>query len=792
LSSDPDRKAEILERLSFESFYQGELQHLKSTSGGNAQALCPFHDDKNPSLSVNLKTGLFKCFGCEAQGDVFEFYMLRHSCDFKAALAALARLAGVELLKSPGPHKPLTLKEFALAKKLPYDFLVSQGLSEYQYPPEIFGGCRTVNFPYKDKDGKVVSQRRRFGPGKDKFKWKKGDRVRFYGLWKLPKIRTEGWCLLVEGESDALTCWLNGIPCLGLPGKKTWHSCWSRLSPAEQAIFESIQFYLWEEPDAGVRSLRNPQEVLLRDEVAADLPTLLVIPAPEGFKDLSEAHCQGRDIRGLVEELKKKARPPEPPPGVEGGFSLSDLGNARRLVALHGKDILYSHKAKKWFIWTGKNWAIDDSGEVERRAKASVAEIYREAAEARDLKLREQLGKWALACEDARRVIAMMRMAQSEAGIPVAPAEFDAQPWLLNCNNGTIDLMTGELRPHDPADLLTCLTPVDYLPEAPCEEFEKFLYQIMAFKDRPETAIQMVHFLQRAMGYSLTGSCREQCLFMLWGAGANGKSTLVELIARILGSYARNTPVETLLARNKGGEIPTDVARLDGPRLVTAKEVDRGRRLSESLVKELTGQDTITARYLYAEYFDFKPQFKLWISTNNKPRISGSDNAIWRRIMFVRFLLNIPKDEQDEELSEKLWQEAPGILAWLVRGCLWWQAEGLNPPAEVMEATADYRMEMDVLAEFLEAKCRIESNLTVSASDLYRAYQDWAESQGLTEKERLKKRSFGLALGEHGFQGFKSGGGVRCWRGLQLSTIDFNAPHAPQSFVDAPQDKDLF
>jgi len=209
----PDFKTQILDRLSFESFYQGELPQLKATSGGNHQALCPFHEDKNPSLSVNFKTGLFKCFACEAQGDVFEFYMRRHGCDFKEALAALGRQAGVDLTAKPqGQYRPLTMKEFALAKKLPYDFLVTQGVAEYQYPPEAFDGCRTVNFPYKDSNGKALSNRRRFGAGKDKFKWKKGDKTRLYGLWKLPKIRTAGWCLLVEGESDALTCWLHGLP----------------------------------------------------------------------------------------------------------------------------------------------------------------------------------------------------------------------------------------------------------------------------------------------------------------------------------------------------------------------------------------------------------------------------------------------------------------------------------------------------------------------------------------------------------------------------------------------------
>ena len=238
-----------------------------------------------------------------------------------------------------------------------------------------------------------------------------------------------------------------------------------------------------------------------------------------------------------------------------------------------------------------------------------------------------------------------------------------------------------------------------------------------------------------------------------------------------MGSYARNTPMETLLAKDRaGGEIPADVARLHGPRFVTAKEVDRGRRLSESLVKELTGQDTITARFLYGEHFDFKPKFKLFMSTNNKPVMKGTDNAIWRRINFVRFPLELAKEDQDGDLPEELWAEASGILAWLVRGCLSWQKWGLAAPAEVIDATAEYRAEMDVLMEFIEDCCIVNPKLTATAKELYEAYRQWAADQGMTEKEMLKQRSFGLRLGERGFRKGKLHG-QRMWTGLGLKTV---------------------
>jgi len=766
--SQSDFKNRILDRLSFESFYTGELENLKPTADDNYQTLCPFHEDHNPSLSVNFKTGLFKCFGCKAEGDIFTYYMLKHGCDFKEALAALGRQAGMDLKDHrqdacATAHLSLRLKEFALAKRLPEDFLAANGVQEYKFPDGVFA----ADFQYRDVQGKVTAIRHRFAnTGDKKFRWRKGDKVSLYGLWKLAKIQEAGWCLLVEGETDSLTCWRHGIPALGMPGKKTWKRCRTALGDHLQDL-QDLEVFLWQEPDA----------VDLPREVAMDLPQLKVIKAPKEFKDLSEAHCQGKDIKALVEQFKGLAKPPEPPPPLVSaeGFSLSDLGNARRLVALYGQDLRYCHLNKKWYCWRGQVWEVDSTAQVERWAKDVPADLYREAADCRDFKEREARGKFALQCEDSRRILAMVRLAQSEPGVPILPSAFDARPWLLNCANGTIDLTNGELRPHAREDLFTCMSPVVYEPDAPCDLWERFLYQIQDVDRQPAAADRMVLFLQRALGYAITGSTREQCLFVLHGGGANGKTTLLNLVKEVLGTYAMHTPTETLLAKNRGGDIPTDVARLDGPRLVTASEVDRGRRLAESLVKELTGQDTVSARFLYGEYFDFKPQFKLFLSTNNKPVIRGADNAIWRRIKMIPFHvqfgegLDLPKDE---DLPDKLRGEAVGILAWLVRGCLAWQQEGLAPPEEVTEAIAAYRAEMDVLAEFMEDCCLVAPGLTVTAADIYAAYSRWGEEAGLKDKELMKQRTFGICLTERGLRKDKGAGGRRMWRGVGLRSVD--------------------
>jgi putative DNA primase/helicase len=746
-------KEAILQALNVEGFFREELGDL-FRKGARWFARCPFHADNDPSLSLDLEKGLYKCFGCDAGGDVIDFYMRRRGLEFKEALTELAARTGISNQPGAGDNQKkfvsLTLEEFSRAKKLPLEFLAGHGVRQETH--SHYGTSR-VEFPYYDGRKKLAAVRLRYG-GKSreqvKFLWRQGDKARLYGLWRLAEFKAGGWVLLVEGESDALTCWRHGLPALGLPGKENY----ATLRPVKALL--DLEVYLWQEPDAAA----------LPGKVANILPRVKVIKAPAAYKDLSEAHVAGQDVAALVAELKKGAQPPAPPSVITGGYSLSDLGNARRLVAQHGQDLRYSYRQKAWYVWDGRVWAEDFAGEVERRAKDVIRGLYQEAGRTPDLEERKRLAQFALKSEEARKIIAIVRLAQSEAGVPVQPEELDANPWLLNVANGTLDLRTGELQPHRREDLITCLAPVAYEPEAECEEWEKFLYRIQA------NNAAKCFFLQQALGYTLTGSTREQCLFILWGHGRNGKSTLLNAVRKILGNYARHTPTETLLARNKGGEIPADVARLDGPRFVTASEVDKGRRLAESLIKELTGQDTVSARFLWGHFFDFQPQFKLFISTNNKPQVRGTDDAIWRRIHFVEFPVQIPKEECDTDLPDKLLAEAPGLLAWMVRGCMDWYKHGLEVPEEVRQATAAYRAEMDALQEFLEDACLVGPGLSATAKALYEAYTDWAGDQGIKEKDQLKQRTFGIMLAERGFAKDKGTAGQRLWRGLGLQIID--------------------
>jgi putative DNA primase/helicase len=438
------------------------------------------------------------------------------------------------------------------------------------------------------------------------------------------------------------------------------------------------------------------------------------------------------------------------------GFNLTDLGNAERFVAHHGEDVRYCYQWRRWVVWTGARWERDEVGRVHRLAKETVRSIYREASDEEDEDRRKALAKHARASESETRIRAMVELAKSE--IPASPDQFDADPWLLNTETGTIDLRTGELREHRREDLITKLAPVEYDPHAAAPTWAAFLERVLPGEE-------LRQFVQRATGYSATGNTSEQCMFIHHGPGANGKSTFQETVSSALGDYAVRTPTETLLVKRSGG-VPNDVARLKGARFVTASETEEGRRLAESLVKDLTGQDTISARFMWAEWFDFKPTHALHLSTNHKPEIRGTDAAIWRRIRLIPWAVTIPPAEQDKHLPEKLRDELPGVLAWIVRGCSEWQREGLRAPEEVRQATRAYRAEMDVLAAFLADCCVRDEDETAFAGELWGAWKRWCEETG--EQFGTQKR-FGGRLAERGFLNHRdSKTGRKVWSGLSL------------------------
>lgn len=432
-------------------------------------------------------------------------------------------------------------------------------------------------------------------------------------------------------------------------------------------------------------------------------------------------------------------------------FPLSDVGNALVFAHLYADRVRFvhggasgRHRAGDWHIWDGVRWRRDDIGEVVSLA----SQVWR--ARSRAAALMEDFGDAAAVQKCAQRIMsrysiaAMLDLARSQAPIAQRPGTFDQDPWLLCVRNGVIDLQTGRFRESTPSDLLAMQAGAAYEANAECPVWLRFLKEIF----RGDADI--IEFVQRLLGYSLTGVPADH-LVVCFGTGRNGKSTLISTIQNLLGDYAAQSQVATLMP-HRAEAIRNDLARLFGKRFVGGLEQTQGGHLDEGLVKQLTGGDRLVARALYQEHEEQVPTFKVWLGVNHKPRIKDTSPAMWERVFLIPFEAFFPREAADPYMRERLRSELPGILNWAIDGCLSWNQQGLDPPVSVKVATTEYREESDVIARFVADECAVEDGRSVGATILYRAYVRWCQKN--TESP-LSQTAFGTRLAEKGYK--KSG-----------------------------------
>ena len=443
----------------------------------------------------------------------------------------------------------------------------------------------------------------------------------------------------------------------------------------------------------------------------------------------------------------------------KGFLQFTDTTNAYRLLTEHGKDIRYNALWKKWLVWNGSQWEMDEGYLIHDRGLKMIRGIYEELLKTSDIRDRLEIEKHAVQSESARRRKALIEVASWIPELNVKTDDLDTNPWLFNVKNGTVDLLSGELREHRQEDLITRIANAVYDKNADCPIWKKFIMEIMNYN------AELIRFIQNAAGWSITGDTSEQTMFILFGTGANGKSTFLNTVMNLLGDYATATPTETFMKKS-GDQITNDIARLRGTRFVTTTEAEHGRRLSEPLIKQITGNDRMTARFLYGEFFNFVPTFKIWMATNHKPVIKGTDHGIWRRIKLIPFLTRIEEENQDKRLEEKLKQEASGILNWLIEGAIRWRGEGLQTPNIIVRATDEYRAEMDVIGNFIKERCAQENGVSVKARELFKCYQDWCDDHN---EHAVSERFLGLRLKELGLEQKRNNDG-RYWQGIGLRT----------------------
>jgi putative DNA primase/helicase len=466
------------------------------------------------------------------------------------------------------------------------------------------------------------------------------------------------------------------------------------------------------------------------------------------------------------EEVKKDSGLPEGIRELLRNASLTDAGNADCFRAVWNE--ISFIEGWGWMSFDGVRW-LPAELDVGSAMLGTIRLRFDESRRWGDTEQAMKLQKWVRSSLFSQRIIGALKVASYEMAGP-SITYFDSNPFLLGCENGVIDLKTGEFRQGNQDDLLTKATNVRYDPDAQCPRWTQFLDEIFG-GDK-----EIIDFIQKGVGYTLTGSNREQIFFILYGVGANGKSVFLTVIQEALGDHAQTWRASTLTTKANTSEQLHEMARARGVRFIKAIEYGQQCKLDEEAIKVLTGQDSIVGRHLYHNAFEYVPQFKVWMATNYKPVIQGMDYGIWRRIRFIPFNMIFEEDDPktDKDLLEKLRAEYPGILNWMIQGCLKWQKDGLKMPATIREATLEYKKEMDTLGDFLGDRCDLNPKGKITSKELYQAYKEWTEENG---EEILSPRMFGLLLNKRGFNQALlkvNSKRVRGWKGVSLKETSFN------------------
>lgn len=448
-------------------------------------------------------------------------------------------------------------------------------------------------------------------------------------------------------------------------------------------------------------------------------------------------------------------------------FPLTDMGNGERFAAMHEGRVRFCPEWKKWLLWDGARWKRDTKNEVFLYAKETVRAIPGDLPDCFNSDTRKAVLKWATKSEDSGSVRAMLSSAEKERSISVVSAELDRDLWLFNLPNGTLNLRTGRLQAHDPADLITKVGGCPFDARAKCPTWHVFLDQV--FQEQAD----IPDYIQRVIGYALTGTISEQMIVVFQGKGSNGKSKLVETILALFGEYGHTMEPETITVR-RNEKMATDIADLFGKRFVDCAETDDGKRFNEAMIKRMTGGEKLTGERKFENPFTFTPAFQIFFSTNHRPEIRGTDRGIWRRIQLTAFeqtFWDADKGETGEPhlranktLADELRAELPGILNWAVQGCLQWQAGGLQAPLAIQAATDAYKSDQDTLGHFLADCCTLKIGVSCTAKELYAAYGHWCAD---SNEFAIKARAFNNQLRERGHESFQGGANnTTHWKGL--------------------------
>lgn len=710
------------------------LKGVKRARDGQYEDLCPGHDDREPSLSIRESEGkiLLKCFA---------------GCELIDILKPLGLKPKDLFLNSHSPGSK-TQKKLVAA----FSYEIEKGKEAYQIRRfNLDNGKKTFEVWHKE-NGKYVSG---MGEYKDKLI-----------LYRLPELKQ--WILagkhiyLPEGEGKADRLISLGLAATTSPfgaGHDKWKREYSEaLAGAKVVILPDNDKPGHDFAQHKAASLRG----VARSVKVVELPGL-----QNKGDDIIDWLDNGGDVAQL-QQLADSCPEYEPPPNTKHvnqayRYTLTDSGNAERFDNLFGDVVRYVKEWRCFIVYSGKLWKPDMSGaKMLGFAKDVARAIYHETANELDDTKRQELAKHARSSESEHRRQAMVKLLMAEPGIEISQTELDRGPFLLNCSNGTIDLRTGELRPHNKADLITQIAPVEYKPDAKSELWETFLQQVFAGNQ------DVINYVQRAVGYSASGDNSELAMFFNYGTGFNGKSTLLGAIQGTLGSdYATEVDPGVFMVQKHKNLGPDEAsAELYKRRFVKSTETQEGEKLSVGFIKKFTGGEDLHCNRKYQHAFNYRPTHKLWLSGNHEPVITDTTDSIWGRLKKIPFTTFFAPEQRIPNLRDKLTKEhKEAILAWIVQGCLAWQKQGLAEPEAISHATKEYREDQDILRDFLNECCTFQASATIAVATLYKTYKQWCDDN---DTYCLGKNTFNSRLQEKGMKKDKGTGNKTIWRGIRL------------------------
>ncbi|BCL87662.1 hypothetical protein MAFF211471_27450 [Ralstonia solanacearum] len=621
-------------------------------------------------------------------------------------------------------------------------------------PPTDDLGPETAKWDYLDAAGRLIGVVYRYDPpgrGKEFRPWDAKRRKMAppepRPLYNQPGLATATQVVLVEGEKCA-----QALIDAGIVATTAMHGANAPVEKTDWSPLAGKAVLIWPDRDKpGWEYAANAAQAIL----SAGATTCHILYPPEEAGDgwdAADAVAEGFDIAAFIAhgprlQMHDVACDPEPVIGSDESVWGTEDALALAFTRRYHRDWRYVAAWGRWLVWDGHRWRTEDT----LAATDLIRNVCRNAA------VNADNPKLAAKLATSGTVGGVERLARADRRHAATTGEWDADPWLLNTPGGVVDLKTGRQRPHDRADRMTKITTAT--PGGDCPTWWQFLAEVTGGD------AELQAYLQRMAGYALTGSTQEHALFFLYGTGANGKSVFVNTLATILGDYAVNAAMDTFM-ETRADRHPTDMAGLRGARFVAAIETEQGRRWAESKVKNLTGGDKISARFMRQDFFEFFPQFKLFVAGNHKPAIRNIDEAMKRRLHLIPFTVTVPPERRDKNLQQKLLAERDGILAWAVQGCLDWQRLGrLDPPQQVLDATEEYFEAEDALGRWLDERCVREANAKSLTAELFNDWKQWAEAAG--EFTGSQKRFADLLL-TRGVEKWRNTAGLRGFRGIGL------------------------